>query len=694
MGVSLQLRRGTSAENSAFRGAVGELVYLTDTKELKIHDGVTDGGLDVGTTGATGATGGDGGDGSVVTWDDVLNELTVDGVVIPVTPIDYDNSVLTVGGVVVPLGDDVTYSNNILTVDGVIVPIASSSTVSYNASTGVLTITNPDGSTTTVTLGGSGGTTIIENAIPSGTALPTSNQDGSTPLTSNQFFYLLAGDGESGRLWFYDGTAWVTAEPQAVQSGATEPLTSDNTGDLFFNTSSQALMSWDQAANGGAGAWIRVTPDPVVLQAQIDTALATITLDTLPGTISELQIEDNAITVGKIETNAIRSNHILAGEIAAGHLAANSVTTGKILAGEVQTHHMTANAISGDRITGGTISASKIDANGISTDYLRSGQTVAFETGLNFGLGEGSAVGQYDGAVMALSSVNNHWGAVIASTHTTIPDATNATAGALAVGALNGNTAIVAVNGGTNPAFPSSPSADWTRQVSLAGSTVWNAQAPDTVQGLAAAFHNSTGYVAPGASQAFGDTQVYICSDTGWALYTYGSTGPFTGSHDAFLSKDSDVELGDILVDKSIVAKKGISDTISIVEPSKEIQQKGIVGVYGGTTEKHIPSAISIPNPNAEELNPGSCIINPQFMPLFDENKTIVMNSVGEGQVNVVGEGGSLEIGDLICTSSTPGKGMKQSDDLIHNYTVAKCRENVTFNSGEVKQVACIYVCG
>jgi hypothetical protein len=52
-------------------------------------------------------------------------------------------------------------------------------------------------------------------------------------------------------------------------------------------------------------------------------------------------------------------------------------------------------------------------------------------------------------------------------------------------------------------------------------------------------------------------------------------------------------------------------------------------------------------------------------------------------------------MGDYITTSSMPGKGMKQDDDLLHNYTVAKARENVTFSSPtEVKQIACSYHCG
>jgi hypothetical protein len=73
----------------------------------------------------------------------------------------------------------------------------------------------------------------------------------------------------------------------------------------------------------------------------------------------------------------------------------------------------------------------------------------------------------------------------------------------------------------------------------------------------------------------------------------------------------------------------------------------------------------------------------------------IACNAVGEGQINVCGEGGDIQAGDYICTSSTGGKGMKQSDDLLHNYTVAKARESVSFSSpSEVKMIACTYHCG
>jgi len=39
MAIAVQLRRGTSTQNNSFTGAVGELVYTTDTKDLYVHDG-------------------------------------------------------------------------------------------------------------------------------------------------------------------------------------------------------------------------------------------------------------------------------------------------------------------------------------------------------------------------------------------------------------------------------------------------------------------------------------------------------------------------------------------------------------------------------------------------------------------------------------------------------------------------------
>lgn len=47
MSTQVKRRRGTAAENAAFTGAVGEIVAITDTKKLALHDGTTAGGMDI-----------------------------------------------------------------------------------------------------------------------------------------------------------------------------------------------------------------------------------------------------------------------------------------------------------------------------------------------------------------------------------------------------------------------------------------------------------------------------------------------------------------------------------------------------------------------------------------------------------------------------------------------------------------------
>ena len=44
MATQLQLRKGTTSDNDSFIGAEGELTYDTETKGLRIHDGVKQGG--------------------------------------------------------------------------------------------------------------------------------------------------------------------------------------------------------------------------------------------------------------------------------------------------------------------------------------------------------------------------------------------------------------------------------------------------------------------------------------------------------------------------------------------------------------------------------------------------------------------------------------------------------------------------
>jgi hypothetical protein len=184
------------------------------------------------------------------------------------------------------------------------------------------------------------------------------------------------------------------------------------------------------------------------------------------------------------------------------------------------------------------------------------------------------------------------------------------------------------------------------------------------------------------------------------AIYINGPIGPFTGSHDGLLDKLATPIPGDIMVDLSIIASKGVSDSIAIIELSSRSNQAGPIGVYVGTSSQ-IPVPLMITVEEATQGMDGGPStttvqkLNPIYESLVETHNYVIINSIGEGSINVCGEAGTIELGDLIVTSSVPGKGMRQSDDIVRSITVAKARETVTFDSPtQVKQIACIYMCG
>lgn len=66
-------------------------------------------------------------------------------------------------------------------------------------------------------------------------------------------------------------------------------------------------------------------------------------------------------------------------------------------------------------------------------------------------------------------------------------------------------------------------------------------------------------------------------------------------------------------------------------------------------------------------------------MSVSDDDRRVVVNSIGEGGIWVCNVNGNLENGDYITTCEVPGYGMKQDDDILHNYTVAKITQDCNF---------------
>ena len=174
----------------------------------------------------------------------------------------------------------------------------------------------------------------------------------------------------------------------------------------------------------------------------------------------------------------------------------------------------------------------------------------------------------------------------------------------------------------------------------------------------------------------------------GYAGYAgVGTWSPFTGSHDGLLEIGTTIDEGDILIDSEIVVTK-VSDSLTKVSRSAIPNQTGAIGIF--VSQRSLLAGVPA------SLMTNGVIINPAYVDTLalTYNNTVI-NGVGEGAVNCCGEGGDINIGDLIVTSSTAGKGMKQSSDTVMSYTVARARQAVTFASPtEVKLVACIYLCG
>jgi len=71
-------------------------------------------------------------------------------------------------------------------------------------------------------------------------------------------------------------------------------------------------------------------------------------------------------------------------------------------------------------------------------------------------------------------------------------------------------------------------------------------------------------------------------------------------------------------------------------------------------------------------------------------DQKLVINSLGEGAVWVCNISGSIENGDYITSSPIEGLGMKQDDDLLHNYTVAKITQDCTFDLAASASYDCV----
>jgi len=319
--------------------------------------------------------------------------------------------------------------------------------------------------------------------------------------------------------------------------------------------------------------------------------------------------------------------------------------------------------IDGGSITTDTLSVSKIQDN----------TSAVFNSFVTFGLGTGSSIGGYSAGGAFSSSSVSYYGGLFANTST-----------GFAIGAGTRNTtnadigAIAAVGYG-NSTFST------FRHAAYLGTGV----SGGTFQ---------TGGASTLQSTVTADIRLaYYTGGTSYAYYiTSGAAYPFTAGHDALQLLSEDVpEVGDIMVDVELIAAPTINDAITKMTKSTTANQKGAVGVFTGVCgNEFVPASLGKYVEGVQGAK-NVFVLKDEYSTIYQTYRPIGVNAIGEGKINVCGQGGDIQIGDFIVASDMAGKGMKQADDIARSYTVAKARENVTFaNSTETKQIACIYLCG
>lgn len=197
----------------------------------------------------------------------------------------------------------------------------------------------------------------------------------------------------------------------------------------------------------------------------------------------------------------------------------------------------------------------------------------------------------------------------------------------------------------------------------------------------------------------------------GYDFYAEGTGsnyGPFTGAHDVLVEAGTVIDVGYIVMDTECVYKKSVSNCVFKASLTTEPRSR-CIGIISSAprrladmqpavfieSHKSTTSKI-IGNDGSESMVDSVGVVMSE---LYESIKATYdgysVNAVGEGQLYVCGENGDIAAGDLIVTSSMPGVGMRQDDDIIRSYTVAKAREAMSFSATDEKQlVACIYLCG
>ena len=226
---------------------------------------------------------------------------------------------------------------------------------------------------------------------------------------------------------------------------------------------------------------------------------------------------------------------------------------------------------------------------------------------------------------------------------------------------------------------------------------------------IQAAYINTGGYGGGGAGNAYG-----ISTGT-YKAYIGGGVAPFTGVHIGY-SVDTGLVVGDIVSSEDAWVVDVAQTLVHLVKSGN--MDKRVFGIVNTISEdvlgnirnnisvaeeakelvvvpaRYTDDEILIEEERTELVGTGVWTIKPQFKPYADKLVNdgyveVSVNSLGEGGINVCNYNGDILNGDYICSSGLLGKGMKQNDDIMHNYTVGKALESVIWENEMIGENGC-----
>jgi len=283
-------------------------------------------------------------------------------------------------------------------------------------------------------------------------------------------------------------------------------------------------------------------------------------------------------------------------------------------------------------------------------------------------------------------------------------NAGNITSGTLSAITLSGNTIVGGAISGAS--ISTSEQCYFTGQVNARNIYATNSSVTNIFSGPITCYgrigNSSYGdmwsnYFEAGTGSGGGAGNAYGLSTGTYKAYVGGGVEPFTGIHIGY-TQDS-LEVGDIVSadDAWVISVVQTLVHLSNTSTSKDKKVFGVVSHASSDLLNHITENPLVSQKDADD----NWSVKPEYVDyinyMIDNNFTEVsVNALGEGGINVCSENGDILAGDYICSSNTLGKGMKQDEEYLANYTVAKALESVIWadEPNNTKMIACTYHCG